>query len=125
MLEITNDKLFAEVVEAAKHKTLGEERWVVAIDRAAEEIRTNPMMHWQAASQSMLIQSPTSAEVYEANGHCGCKAAEFKKACWHRAAARLWKRYLEAMQPRAVRTEETAVLVASKSRGERVRGFQI
>lgn len=126
MLEITNQTLFAEVVEAAKRRTLGDERWCVAIDRAVEEITADPtFFHW--TGHSMLIQSPTSSEVYEANGACQCKAAEFKKACWHRSAARLWQRYLEALArpARAARTEETAVLVASKSRGERVRGFQI
>lgn len=132
MLNIDDNKLFAEVVETAKVRTGGDARWVAAIDRAAREIASNPMMHWQPASQSMLIQSPDSSEVYEANGHCQCKAAEFGKACWHRASARLWMRYLEALSIRlarstfSVRTEETAVLVAPAARKvERVRGFQI
>lgn len=123
MLEITNEKLFAEVIEAAKRKTLGDARWLKAIDRAADEIRENPMMHW--TGHSMLIQSPESAEVYEASSHgCGCKAFEFKRACWHRSAARLWQRFLEALA-RPARTEATAVLVARASKGERVNGFQI
>jgi hypothetical protein len=127
MLQIDNPELFAEVVEAAKCKTLGDARWLKAIDKAVEEITADPtFFHW--TGHSMLIQSPTSSEVYEANGECSCEAFNFHKPCKHRAAARLWKRYLEAQArpARAARTEETAVLVAPSARKvERVRGFQI
>jgi hypothetical protein len=122
MLNITNSELFAEVVEAAKHRTLGDERWCAAIDRAAREIAENPMLHWQGTS--LLIQSSTSAEVYEANGSCQCPAYGFHKACWHRAAFKLWKRYLEALD-RPAREDVAAVLVAPIRKVERVRGFQI
>lgn len=123
MLEITHNNLFAEVVEAAKHRTLGDERWIHAIDRAAREIADNPMLHWQGTS--LLIQSSTSSEVYEANGSCQCPAFGFHNACWHRAAFKLWKRYLEALA-RPARSEDAAVLVSPAARKvERVRGFQI
>jgi hypothetical protein len=127
MLEITNQKLFAEVVEAAKRKVGGEARWVAAIDRAVEEIAADPtFFHW--TGHSMLIQSAASAEVYEANGNCQCPAYGFHKPCWHRSAYKLWKRYLEALASpaRAARTEETAVLVAPAVRKvERAGAFQI
>jgi hypothetical protein len=127
MLSITSPEIFCRVVEEAKHRTGGDERWIHAITRAAEEIHSNPMMTWMDGY--MLIQSPDSAEVYEANGACQCKAFEFRKACWHRAAARLWKRYLEAVAtsslPR-VATEAAAPLVARTPRKvERVGGIQI
>jgi hypothetical protein len=94
MLEIKHHDIFERVVEDAKHRAGGDERWVHAIDRAAREILNNPFMHWQDAS--MLILSRSSNEIYEANGACGCKSFEFHRACWHRAAARVWQLYLEA-----------------------------
>lgn len=130
MLSISNETLFTTVVERAKLKAGGEDRWCSAIDRAASEITADAtFFHWTGTH--MLIQSPTSSEVYEADGHsCGCEAFTFRKPCKHRAAYRLWKLYLEALASSSrVNTEtttEAAVLVASRpKRVERVRGFQI
>jgi hypothetical protein len=95
MLNITHPEIFDQVVETAKHKTGGDSRWIRAITRAASEIQSNVFMHWQGSS--MLIQSSTSAEIYIANGDCQCRAFELHQACWHRASARLWRRYMEAV----------------------------
>jgi hypothetical protein len=95
MLQITHTEIFEGVIERAKHATGGESRWINAINRAVREIDSNPYMHWQGTA--MLIQSSTSDEIYTANGTCQCRAYELHQACWHRASARLWRRYLEAV----------------------------
>lgn len=135
MLQITNPELFAQVVEEAKRRTLGDTRWCSAIDRAVEEMTADPtFFHWMGTH--LLIQSPTSSEVYEASDtSCACEAFTFRKPCKHRAAYRLWRNYLRAVEAadwerrRAasrVNTEESAVLVGSRPKNaERVRGFQI
>jgi hypothetical protein len=60
---------------------------------------------------------------------CQCRAFDFHKPCWHRAAARLWKRYLErvtAQESRPADAEASALLVAPAARRvERVRGLMI
>jgi hypothetical protein len=97
MLEIQYPEIFAQTVEAAKLSTGGDSRWVAAIDRAAKRMQECPaQFHWTGGA--MLIQSPASDEVYEANGTCKCEAYIFRQPCWHRCAARLWLRYLEAVR---------------------------
>ena len=134
MLEVKNQALFAQVVEEAKRRTLGDTRWLAAIDRAVEEMSSDPtFFHWMGTH--LLIQSPTSSEVYEASDSCACEAFTFRKPCKHRAAYRLWRNYLRAVEAaewerrRAssrVATEESAVLIPpAAKRVERVRGFQI
>lgn len=96
MLEIHFPSLFSEVVEQAKSATGGEARWVAAIDKAAERMLERPaQFHWM--DDEMLIQSLASDEVYQANGKCKCPAFICRYPCWHRASARLWQRYLEAV----------------------------
>ncbi len=49
-------------------------------------------MHYDGHALVILSESN---EVYSANGTCQCRAYEFGKPCWHRAAARLVARYNE------------------------------
>ncbi|MET0466768.1 MAG: SWIM zinc finger family protein [Chitinophagaceae bacterium] len=51
-------------------------------------------MHFDG--HALLILSDSN-EIYTANGTCQCKAFQNgRRPCWHRAAARLVKRYTEA-----------------------------
>lgn len=91
MLNINQDR-FSEVVQTALFNAQDSKRWQKAIVRAAVEIQVNPFMSWR--NDSLLILSPSN-EIYEANGSCQCKAYEQGFPCWHRAAARLVRRYNE------------------------------
>jgi len=68
-------------------------RWVAAIGRALIELDTNPYLEWQDGH--LLIASPSGA-LYAANGVCQCQSFIYGQPCWHRAAARLVRRYHEA-----------------------------
>jgi hypothetical protein len=71
-------------------------RWQMAITKAKLELESNPYMHFDG--HALLVLSP-SGEIYTANGTCQCKAYRHgQQPCWHRAAARLVERYLEAQQ---------------------------
>lgn len=78
------------LIDAAAHP-----RWVAAIGRALVELDTNPYIEW--TDGHLLIASP-SGVVYAANGICQCQAFIFGQPCWHRAAARLVRRYHEAQE---------------------------
>jgi hypothetical protein len=82
-----------QVTQAAFDKVFGNRRWETAIVKAKAQLEENPYMHFDG--QSLLILSP-SGEIYSANGVCQCKAYRRGQPCWHRAAARLVKRYMEA-----------------------------
>jgi hypothetical protein len=81
------------VVEAALANVQGQSRWINAIRKAADELTTNPYMHWTGDALLMLSDS---GHIYTAHGSCQCKAYLAGIPCRHRAAARLVKRYLEA-----------------------------
>lgn len=81
------------VIQEAFDRVSGNRRWETAIAKAKAELESNPYMHFDG--QSLLILSP-SGEIYTANGSCQCKAYSNGQPCWHRAAARLVKRYNEA-----------------------------
>ncbi|MDX6693219.1 MAG: hypothetical protein QOF02_822 [Blastocatellia bacterium] len=91
MMNIDQDK-FQQVAQEAFDKVWGNRRWETAIAKAAAQLESNPYMHFDG--QSLLILSP-SGEIYSANGSCQCKAFSQGHPCWHRAAARLVKRYNE------------------------------
>jgi hypothetical protein len=93
MLQL-NPIILDQVVRSAKLAAQGDSRWLNAIDRAARELVDNPYV--DRLSDHLLIASPTSGQIYSANGVCQCKAYEFGQPCWHRAAARLVQRYDEA-----------------------------
>jgi len=80
------------VTEEAFNKT-SNLRWQMAITKARAELEANPYMHLDG--DALLILSDSN-EIYRANGTCQCKAYAHGQPCWHRAAARLVKRYMEA-----------------------------
>jgi hypothetical protein len=86
-----DQKRIEMVTEEAFNKT-SNLRWQMAITKAKVELESNPYMHLDG--DALLILSP-SGEIYSANGACQCKAYTNNQPCWHRAAARLVKRYME------------------------------
>jgi hypothetical protein len=90
-VNIDQDRI-QQVAQEAFDKVSGKRRWETAIAKAKAQLESNPYMHFDG--QSLLILSP-SGEIYTANGTCQCKAFESGQPCWHRAAARLVKRYNE------------------------------
>ena len=84
--------ILAIIVAAAKEAAAQYPRWLNAIERAARELETNAWI--ERGDHGLVIASP-SGNVYTANGACQCDAYSFGNACWHRAAARLVRRYDE------------------------------
>ena len=91
MMNIDQNKM-QQVVEEAFNKVGGNRRWETAIVKAAQQLESNPYLHFDG--DALLILSPSN-EIYRANGTCQCKAFQNHQPCWHRAAARLVKRYNE------------------------------
>jgi hypothetical protein len=91
MQSLDQDKM-QQVAQEAFEKVSGNRRWETAIAKAKAQLETNPYIHFDG--QSLLILS-SSDEIYTANGTCQCKAFKSGQPCWHRAAARLIKRYNE------------------------------
>lgn len=102
-LEIKNEKLFDKIVSDAIEAAITNcstdalaKRWTNAIDRAVKEIQENPYLNYDSEKNQLLILSPSN-QIYSANGVCECLSfLNGKKPCWHRAAARIWRLYLEA-----------------------------
>lgn len=90
MTNIDQDTL-NEVAQEAFNKT-SNLRWQTAIAKAKRQIEENPYLHFDG--DALLILSE-SGEIYTANGVCQCKAYTKGFPCWHRAAARLVRRYHE------------------------------
>jgi hypothetical protein len=103
MLEIKDTNKFGKVTAAALAKVeltvtdaQNKKRWVNAIAKAVVEIEQNgAFMTYDEKDNYLVIWSQKSNEVYSANGVCQCRAFERGMACWHRAAARLVRLYLE------------------------------
>lgn len=91
MLNLNQTKL-DEVIQEAFDRAQGSKRWQAAIVKAKQQLESNPYLHLDG--DALLILSPSN-EIYRANGACSCKAFEKGFPCWHRAAARLVKRYNE------------------------------
>jgi hypothetical protein len=91
MMSIDQNKL-QQVAQEAFNKVSGNRRWEIAIVKAKAQLEVNPYIHFDG--NVLLILSP-SGEIYSANGTCQCKAFSQGQPCWHRAAARLVKRYNE------------------------------
>lgn len=91
MMDIDQDRM-QRVAQEAFDKVSGNRRWETAIVKAKGQLDSNPYIHFDG--QSLLILSP-SGEIYTANGACQCKAFAEGQPCWHRAAARLVRRYNE------------------------------
>jgi hypothetical protein len=103
MLQIENKDRFAKIIAGALAKielTITDagtkKRWVNAIAKAAVEIEQNGVfMTWQEEDHSLLIWSQRSNNIYTSNGVCQCRAFEQGAPCFHRAAARLVRLYME------------------------------
>ncbi len=103
MLQIENKDRFGKVIAGALSKveltvanSQTKKRWINAIAKAAVEIEENGVfMTWMEADKSLLIWSQKSNNIYTANGVCQCRAFEQGSPCFHRAAARLIRLYLE------------------------------
>ena len=87
-----NETKLQEVAQTAFDKAAGSKRWQTAIAKALGQLRDNPFIHFDG--NALLILSDSN-EIYETNGTCSCKAYRQGQLCWHRAAARLVKRYME------------------------------
>jgi hypothetical protein len=92
MMNIDQSRM-QQVVQEAFDKVSGSRRWQIAIVKAKQQIEENPYIHFDG--RALLILSP-SGEIYSANGSCQCKAYTNGQPCWHRAAARLVERYIQA-----------------------------
>jgi hypothetical protein len=103
MLEITDKNKFGKVVADAIAKVeltvtdaQTKKRWINAIAKAVAEVEQNGVfMTWQEEDHSLLIWSQKSNNIYTANGVCQCRAFEQGAPCFHRAAARLVRLYME------------------------------
>ncbi len=133
MLQIENKDKFGKVIADALSKvelTVADpqtkKRWIRAIAKAAVEIEENGcFMTWMDDSQSLLIWSQKSNEIYSANGVCQCRAFEQGSPCFHRAAARLVRLYMET-ENAPVQAEENPYLKPTvQIKAERVAGIRI
>ncbi len=103
MLEIKDTNKFGKVVAGALAKVeltvkdaSTKKRWINAIAKAAAQIESHgEFMNYDEAENHLVIWSQDSNEIYTSNGVCQCKAFERGFACWHRAAARIVRIYLE------------------------------
>ncbi len=137
MLEIENKDKFGKViadslskVEQTVTNAQTKKRWINAIAKAVAEIEQNGVfMTWQEADCSLLIWSQRSNNIYTANGVCQCRAFEQGAPCFHRAAARLVRLYLEMENaPVEAKNEvkEIPYLKATKNiKAERIAGIRI
>lgn len=110
MLDLRDKELFNSVVGAAIEAaatgaatTTTARQWLNAIAKATHEFEQRAhLMSYDVAAQVLVVPSRTRANVaYRANGACQCWAFVAGQPCWHRAAAQLYKRYLEAQAQRA------------------------
>ncbi len=82
-------------------------------------------MTWQEADKSLLIWSQKSNNIYTANGVCQCHAFEQGSPCFHRAAARLVRLYMET-ENAPVQAEEIPYLKPTvQIKAERVAEIRI
>ena len=96
MLAINNQQKINEIVTESLAKSANYSRWLNAINKAVVQIDANGnFMEWMEDSKSLLIWSQDSNEIHAANGVCDCPAYKRGFPCWHRAAARLVRLYME------------------------------
>jgi hypothetical protein len=133
MLEITDTNRFGKViadsltkVELTVTDAHNKKRWINAIAKATVEIEENGVfMTWMEADKSLLIWSQKSNQIYTANGVCSCRAFEQGSPCFHRAAARLVRLYME-MENAPVQAEEIPYLKPTvQVKAERIAGIRI
>ncbi len=133
MLEIENKDRFGKVIADSLSKieqtvtdAQTKKRWINAIAKAAAEIEQNGVfMTWQDEDNSLLIWSQKSNNIYTANGICQCRAFEQGAPCFHRAAARLVRLYME-VENAPVEAKEIPYLKRTvQIKAERVAGIRI
>ena len=128
MLEIETKDRFGKVIADSLSKieqtacdAQTKKRWINAIAKAAAEIEQNGVfMTWQNEDHSLLIWSQRSNNIYTANGVCQCRAFEQGSPCFHRAAARLVRLYME-MENAPVEVKEVKEIPYLKNTKEQVR----
>ncbi len=134
MLQIENKDRFGKVIADALSKVelttdaQTKKRWIRAIAKATAEIEENGVfMTWQEADKSLLIWSQKSNSIYSANGVCQCRAFEQGSPCFHRAAARLVRLYMETESvPVKVKSEDVPYLKPTvQIKAERIAGIRI
>ncbi len=132
MLQIENKDRFAQIIADALSKVeltadaQTKKRWINAIAKAVVEIEENGnFMSWMAEDKSLLIWSQKTDGIYTSNGVCQCRAFVQGVACYHRAAARLVRIYLET-EDAPVQAEEIPYLKKTvQIKAERVGGIRI
>ncbi len=132
MLQIENKQTFGKVIADALSKVelttdaQTKRRWVRAIAKAVAEIEENGnFMSWMQEDKALLIWSQKTDGVYTSNGICQCRAFVQGVACYHRAAARLVRIYLET-EDAPVQAEEIPYLKQTVERkAERIAGIRI
>ena len=135
MLQIENKDKFGKVIADALSKVeltvtdaQTKRRWINAIAKAVVEIEENGVfMTWMEADKSLLIWSQKSNNIYAANGVCQCRAFEQGSPCFHRAAARLVRLYMETENvPVQAQAEEIPYLKPTiQVKAERIAGIRI
>jgi len=96
-----NLDVLCSVVDTARSKTT-DSRWLNAIEQAYDYLLTSEETITVYDDGTVIIPSATSNRRYRANGTCQCHAyAHGKAPCWHRAAARLIKRYEETLDTKS------------------------
>jgi hypothetical protein len=132
MLQIENKQTFGKVIADALSKVelttdaQTKRRWVRAIAKAVAEIEENGnFMSWMQEDKALLIWSQKTDGVYTSNGICQCRAFVQGVPCFHRAAARLVRIYLET-EDAPVQAEEITYLKQTVERkAERIAGIRI
>ena len=133
MLQIENKDRFAQIIADALCKVelivtdaQTKRRWIRAIAKAVVEIEENGVfMTWMEDDKSLLIWSQKSNNIYTANGVCSCRAFEQGSPCFHRAAARLVRLYMET-ENAPVPAEDVPYLKPTvQIKAERVAGIRI
>ena len=97
--DILNDLTAA--VDAARAAAAADPRWLRAIDTAWGWLLQTDVLDYDAASHTLTVASASGNGSYAANGACQCRAYTHStsQVCWHRAAARLVRRAVEAAAP--------------------------
>lgn len=126
MLEIKNMGIFAETVEHALriNRVRGtrdtRDRWASAIVKAAALLKSADLTFFEfdRETSSLVLLSPRSNKAYVTGDTCECKAfVDHQQPCYHRALARLLKRYFENVEkPRPVPTVIYPIAGADKPR---------
>ena len=128
MLEIENKDKFGKIIADALAKielTVTDagmkKRWINAIAKATAEIEANGVfMTYQPEDHSLIIWRQKSNNIYTANGVCQCRAFEQGSPCFHRAAARLVRLYME-LEMSAITHKEVKEITYLKNTKEPVR----